>query len=72
MHHPNEAHGKQQQLRNQEHVDWWIHEQRDGWTLKNNVMGCLADICVERILQSTVATGKSASTKIEDIEYHHP
>ena len=35
-------------------------------------MGCQADMCVERILQSTVATGKSASTKTEDIEYHHP
>ena len=28
-----------------------IHEQRDGWTLKNNVIGCQADICVERILR---------------------
>ena len=49
-----------------------IHEQRDGWTLKNNVMGCQADICVERILQRIVAIGKSVSAEAEDIEYHHP
>ena len=39
-----------------------FHEQRDGWTLKHNVMGCQADICVERILQSTIATGQNRST----------
>ena len=38
---------------------------------QDNVMGCQADICVERIFKSAVATGGSASTNTEDIEYHH-
>ena len=37
----------------------WVEsqEQRHGWTLKNNVMGCKAEIREEKSLQSTVATG---------------
>ena len=41
--------GNQQQIHSHEHYD--------GWTLKNNVMGCQAEIREEKLLQSTVAIG---------------
>ena len=54
--------GDQQQLRNREHGDGWIFMSNvKGWTLKNNVMGCQAEICVERVIQSTVRTGQNRS-----------
>ena len=43
----------------------------DGWIFMSNVMGCQAEICVGRILQSTVATGQKRSRpRTEDIEYN--
>ena len=45
-------------------------EQRDGWTLKNNVMGCQAEIREEKLLQKHSRDWVITTTKTEDFEYH--
>ena len=46
-------------------------EQRDGWTLKNNVMGCQAELREEKFTTKRSRDwAQPASTKTKDIEYH--